>query len=163
VQRALLATTGKQAQQQRCTHGACRGKSHRYTQPFFLHAQILSTMTAQTMPTPLSDAEYHTRTNAILESVERWVDQWLQDDLIDIDANRTGGLLELSFPNGSKLILNTQPPLHELWLAAQSGGFHYKFVDGHWRDTRDGTEFFDALSAGASAQAGQALRFNAPG
>ena len=120
-------------------------------------------MTARTAPTPLSDVEYQERTEAILESVERWVDQWLQDDVIDIDAHRTGGLLELSLPNGSKLILNTQPPLHELWLAAQSGGFHYKFVEGQWRDTRDESEFFDMLSACASAQAGRALRFIAPG
>jgi len=68
-------------------------------------------------------------------------------------------LLELTFPGGSKIILNTQPPLHELWMAARSGGYHYKHVAGQWRDTRDGSDFFDALSACASAQAGKPLRF----
>jgi CyaY protein len=119
-------------------------------------------MTADLAPTPLTDAAYHALTSAVLGSVEATVDQWLQDDVIDIDTHRTGGLLEMSFPNGSKLILNTQPPLHELWLAARSGGFHYKHVNGQWRDTRDGREFFEALSACASEQGGQPLRFTPP-
>ena len=94
---------------------------------------------------------------AVLARVEACVDAWLQDDVVDIDAQRTGGMLELSFPNGSKIVLNTQPPLHEIWLAARAGGYHYKFVDGAWRDTRDGRELFDVLSACAGEQAGQAL------
>jgi CyaY protein len=119
-------------------------------------------MTAELAPTPLTDAQFHAMTGAVLSCVEATVDQWLQDDVIDIDTHRTGGLLELSFPNGSKLVLNTQPPLHELWLAARSGGFHYKHVNGRWLDTREGREFFEALSACASEQAGQALQFSAP-
>ncbi|MBC7995205.1 MAG: iron donor protein CyaY [Rhizobacter sp.] len=119
-------------------------------------------MTADLVPTPLSDAQFHALAGAVLSSVEATVDQWLQDDVVDIDSHRTGGLLELSFPNGSKLVLNTQPPLQELWLAARSGGFHYKHVEGRWLDTREGREFFDALSACASEQSGLALRFVAP-
>lgn len=119
-------------------------------------------MTDAFAPSPLTDGEYQARTSAVLASVEASADRWLQDDVIDIDTHRTGGLLEMSFPNGSKIVLNTQPPLHELWLAARSGGFHYKFSHGAWRDTRDGRELFEALSACASEQAGQALRFTAP-
>lgn len=110
----------------------------------------------------MTDLEYHDRTRAVLASVEACVDGWLQDDVVDIDTQRTGGLLEMSFPNGSKMVLNTQPPLHEIWLAARSGGFHYKFVEGAWRDTRDGRELFEALSACASEQAAQPLRFTPP-
>jgi CyaY protein len=120
-------------------------------------------MTADLRPSPMSDSEYHARTSAVLASIEARLDAWLQDDVVDIDAMRTGGLLELGFPNGSKIVVNTQPPLHELWMAARSGGFHYKYVQGLWADTRDGRDFFDALSACASEQAGQALRFTPPG
>ena len=116
-------------------------------------------MSADPAISPMTDSEYLARTNAVLASVEAAIDAWLQDDVVDIDAHRTGGLLEMSFPNRSVIVLNTQPPLHEIWLAARSGGFHYKFVDGAWRDTRDGREFFDSLSACASEQAGQTLRF----
>ncbi len=110
-------------------------------------------------PTPLGDAEYHAITSALLSRIEATVDQWLQDDVVDIDTHRTGGLLELGFPNGSKIVINTQPPLHELWMAARQGGYHYKFSAGQWLDTRDGGELLAALSARASEQAGRALRF----
>jgi CyaY protein len=119
-------------------------------------------MTVESVPTPLTDAQFHALAGAVLSSVESTVDAWLQDDVVDIDAHRTGGLLELSLPNGSKLILNTQPPLHELWLAARSGGYHFKHVNGQWRDTREGQEFFDLLSRCASEQAGLALTFTPP-
>ena len=108
---------------------------------------------------PLSAAEYETRTREVLAAIEAAADRFLQEDVIDIDAGRTGGLLELAFPNGSKIVVNTQPPLQELWLAAQSGGFHFRSVGGRWIDSRDGREFFEALSACASAQAGRPLRF----
>jgi len=109
----------------------------------------------------LSDTEYDSLTQGLLARIEAQADRWLQDDVIDIDTHRTGGLLELSFPNGSKIIINTQPPLHELWLAARAGGFHYRWVEGAWRDTRDGSEFLAALSQQASAQGGRALVFSA--
>jgi len=109
--------------------------------------------------TPLTDAEYQRETSALLARIEAAADRWLQDDVVDVDTHRTGGLLELAFPNGSKIIVNTQPPLHEVWLAAKAGGYHYRHVQGQWRDTRDGSEFIEALSQHASAQAGRPLQF----
>jgi len=114
-------------------------------------------------PTPLTDGEYHTLTSAVLAHIEATVDRLLQEDVIDVDTHRTGGLLELMFPNGSKIVINTQPPLHELWLATRGGGYHFKHVAGRWLDTRDGADFFERLSTGASEQGGKALRFTAPG
>lgn len=115
-----------------------------------------------TAPAALTDSEFHRLAHAALAEVETTVDRWLDDDVVDIDSHRTGGLLELSMPGGSKIVLNTQPPLHEIWLAARAGGHHYRWDGAHWRDTRDGSEFFDALSQHASAQAGVALRFSPP-
>jgi len=110
-----------------------------------------------------TDAEYHQRASAALAVIEHQVDRWLDQDMIDIDSHRTGGLLELALPNGSKLIINTQPPLHELWLAAKSGGYHFRLQpDGRWLDTRDGVDFFQRLSEQASAQAGRPLAFAPP-
>jgi CyaY protein len=107
----------------------------------------------------LTDVEYHRLAYGVLAGIEATLDTWLQNDVIDIDSQRTGGLLELSFPGGSKIVINTQPPLHELWLAARAGGYHFRFSEGTWRDTKDGIEFFDRLSREASAQAGRKLRF----
>jgi CyaY protein len=108
----------------------------------------------------LSDSEYHEITRALLDAIEAQADRWLQDDVIDIDTHRTGGLLELAFPDGSKIVLNTQPPLHEVWMAARAGGFHYRWSGQQWLDTRDGSEFIDALSRQASLQGKRELRFD---
>jgi CyaY protein len=109
--------------------------------------------------TVLTDAEYHRLTDAVLAGIEADADRWLQEDRVDIDTQRTGGLLELVFPNQSKIVVNTQPPLHELWLASKAGGYHFRHVAGRWVDTRDGAVFHDVLSREASAQAGRPLRF----
>ena len=122
-------------------------------------ARLSTVTTAPLRQDDLSDAEYDRRAGAVLAAIEAATDRLLQDDVIDIDAGRTGGLLELAFPNGSKIVVNTQPPLHELWLAAGSGGFHFRPVGERWIDSRDGREFFDVLSECASAQAGRPLRF----
>lgn len=114
-------------------------------------------MTQDPVASGLTDSEYHAATRALLDRIEVQVDRWLQDDVIDIDTHRSGGLLELSFPDGSKIIVNTQPPLHELWLATRAGGFHYRHRQGRWLDTRDGSEFWDALSGHATGQAGKPL------
>jgi CyaY protein len=112
---------------------------------------------------PLSDSEYHRLSGAVLASIEAAADRWLQDDVIDIDTQRTGGMLELTFPSGSVVVVNTQPPLQELWLAARMGGYHFRHVDGRWRDTRDGRDFFEVLTECASEQGGKALQFVQPG
>lgn len=117
-------------------------------------------MSSAHQATPLSDADYQRETRELLAAIEATTDAWLQQDLIDIDTHRSGGLLELSFPDGSKIILNTQPPLQEVWMAARGGGFHYRWVEGQWRDTRDGSELLAALSEHASRQAGRPLRFS---
>lgn len=110
--------------------------------------------------TPLSDAEYLAKTRAMLDHIEARIDAWLDSDVIDIDSHRSGGLLELSFAGGSKIIINTQAPLQELWLAARAGGFHFRYVDGLWLDTKTDAEFLAQLAAQASAQGGKPLNFS---
>ena len=116
-------------------------------------------MSTAPAPSALSDLQYQQRTSELLARIEATTDRWLQDDVVDIDTQRTGGLLEMSFPDGSKIVVNTQPPLHEVWLATRAGGYHYRWQEGAWRDTRDGNEFIEVLSHNSSAQAGKALRF----
>ncbi|KAB0640762.1 iron donor protein CyaY [Burkholderia latens] len=106
----------------------------------------------------MSDTEYLARAEAVLAAVERTVDA-ANDGDHDIDLERNGSVLTLTFENGSKIIINLQPPMKELWIAAKAGGFHYRFVDGAWRDTRTGTEFFAALTDFATQQAGLPITF----
>ena len=79
----------------------------------------------------------------------------------DIDNQRVGGMITLTFANRSQLVVNLQPPLHEIWLAARTGGYHYRHDGRQWLDTKTGEELFENLSREASLQAGMPLRFAA--
>ncbi|MEY3761699.1 MAG: Protein CyaY [Pseudomonadota bacterium] len=77
----------------------------------------------------------------------------------DIDNQRVGGMITITFANRSQIVVNLQKPLHEVWLAAKSGGHHYKFKEGTWQDTKGEGEFFENLSRFGSTQSGQSLSF----
>jgi CyaY protein len=117
----------------------------------------MSAPTSRADAQSLSDSEFHAKADAVLSSIEAALDGWLQQDVIDIDSHRTGGLLELVFPGGSKIVVNTQPPLHELWMAARTGGYHFRWAGDRWVDSRSDEEFFAALSREISAQANRSL------
>ncbi len=115
------------------------------------------------MPHPLTDTEYLQRAESLLSAVEASCDRINDTSDADIDNQRTGGMITLTFANRSQIIINLQKPLQEVWLATKAGGFHYKFdsASGNlWLCTRQGTEFFSDLSEHASAQAGLALVFS---
>ena len=94
--------------------------------------------------------EYLALAEAALDAIESALDA----SGSEIEYERNGNLLTLEFADGSKIIVNLQTALQEIWLAAKAGGFHYRYRDGTWRDTRDGTELFAALSRYATEQAG---------
>lgn len=75
----------------------------------------------------------------------------------DLDWNLNEGILEIECDDGSKLIVNRHTPNREIWVAARAGGYHFKPVEGMWRDTRSGDELGAALVALVRAQAGLAL------
>jgi CyaY protein len=64
-------------------------------------------------------------------------------------------VLTLELGDGSKVVINSQAPMQQMWVAGRSGAFHYAWHDGAWRDTRDGSELFAALSRLVSAQGGE--------
>jgi CyaY protein len=109
----------------------------------------------------MTDQEFMDRAETLLKAVEVCCDQINDDSDADIDNQRTGGMVTLTFPNRSQIIINLQKPLHEVWMAAKSGGYHYRWADGFWQDTKGQGEFFGALTANASQQAGVALAFRA--
>ena len=110
----------------------------------------------------MTELEYLDRAEALLATVEAECDRINEAGQTDIDNQRVGGMVTLVFDDRSQIVVNLQKPLLEVWLAARSGGYHYRWQDGAWRDTRSGEEFFAALSIQASAQGGRALRFEAP-
>ena len=109
----------------------------------------------------MTDLQYQNQAESVLKAIEQTCDRLNDESDVDIDNQRTGGMITLSFSNQSQIIINLQKPLQEIWMAARAGGFHYKFNGGQWLDTKDGREFFANLSRYVSDQAGQPLVFAA--
>ena len=91
--------------------------------------------------------------------MEAACDRINDEERADIDNQRVGGMVTLVFPNHSQIVINLQKPLHEVWLAAKAGGYHYKFDGAVWIDTKGNGEFFGGLSRLASEQAACLLSF----
>jgi CyaY protein len=108
----------------------------------------------------MTDLDYMDRAEALLASIEACCDRINEETEADIDNQRVGGMITLSFANGTQIIVNLQKPLQEVWMAARAGGFHYKFDGSCWMDTKGQGEFFANLSRYASEQAGQPLDFS---
>lgn len=107
----------------------------------------------------MTDPEYMDQAEALLRRVEAGCDRISDESDADVDSQRVGGMVTITFGNGSQIIVNLQKPLHEVWLAARGGGFHYKFDGQRWMDTKGQGEFFENLARYASEQAGQPLTF----
>jgi iron donor protein CyaY len=99
------------------------------------------------------------RAEILLKAVEASCDRINDEARADIDNQRVGGMVTLVFSNRSQIVINLQKPLHEVWLAARSGGYHYKFDGAQWMDTKGQGEFFANLSHFASEQAGCSVKF----
>lgn len=103
----------------------------------------------------MSDTEFLDLAESTLDEIEEAFDRLNDEDVIDVECKRSGNVLEVEFiANGSKIIINSQAPMQEMWVAARAGGYHYKRVDGQWVNTRDGSEMFAAVSQLASQQGG---------
>ena len=109
----------------------------------------------------MTDPEFLDLAENLLKAVEAACDRINDDGTADIDNQRVGGMVTLVFDNRSQIVINLQKPLHEVWLAARSGGYHFKFDSKQWLDTKGQGEFFACLTRFASEQAGSPLGFGA--
>ncbi len=96
----------------------------------------------------MTETEFNDLAESILDAVEAAIEA----TGADIEATRAGNVLTLELADRSKVVVNSQSPMQQIWVAAKSGGFHFALHDGQWRDTRDGSELFAALSRVVSAQ-----------
>jgi len=107
----------------------------------------------------MTETEFLDLAESTLNQIESAFDRLFEQDVVDVECKRNGNVLEIEFvDNGSKIIINSQAPLQEMWIAARAGGFHYKRVGDEWRNTRDDTEFFCALSDFATQQGGAPVK-----
>ena len=108
----------------------------------------------------MTDLEFLDQAERLLAGVEIICDRLNDNTDADVDNQRVGGMVTLTFPNRSQIVINLQKPLHEVWLAARCGGFHYKCDGAHWQDTKGQGEFWQSLTRYASEQSGQSLTFS---
>ena len=107
----------------------------------------------------MTDLEFMDHAEQLLLAVERSCDRINDTSDADVDSQRSGGIVTLTFPNRSQIVINLQKPLHEVWMAARSGGYHYRFDGAQWQDTKGHSDFYTQLTQDACAQSGLALAF----
>lgn len=91
----------------------------------------------------MNETEFLNCADAMLEHIAAAI----QTAEIECDCEYRGdGILEIEFDNGSKVIINRNTSAREIWLAARSGGFHFRWTAEQWVDTRDGVELSLRLS-----------------
>jgi len=111
----------------------------------------------------IDDKQFYQLGSNLLQSIEVALEA--ADDQLDLDldvARQGGNVINIRFRDKSVIVVNTQPPLHEIWVAAKSGGYHYRWAgtvaQPLWLDTKTGKELLSDLSEFASAQAGQSVK-----
>jgi CyaY protein len=110
----------------------------------------------------MTESEFLGLAEQTLGAIESALERASNDRDLDVECSRSGNVLEIEFiDNGSKIIVNSQAPMQEMWVAARSGGFHYKHEDGRWINTRDKSELFTSLSKMVSEQGGVNLVLDA--
>ncbi|MBL8510920.1 MAG: iron donor protein CyaY [Betaproteobacteria bacterium] len=98
----------------------------------------------------MEESDFHRLVDGVLSDLEHRLDAVDAD----IDTELSGGILTLTFERGTKIIINRQTPNREIWVAAKSGGYHFKFNGEQWLDTRSQQPLWSLLSAVIGEQAG---------
>jgi CyaY protein len=95
---------------------------------------------------------------ALSEAALKQIELALESSEADLDSSMvSSGVLEIEFPDGGKIIVNRHAAAQEIWVAARSGGFHFRWDGQAWRDTRDGSELLQRLSGLVSSEVGQSI------
>lgn len=102
----------------------------------------------------MTESEFNDLADATLSRIDSALERVDADIDFELAA---GGVLEIDCGSGGKIIVNRHTVAQEIWVAARSGGFHYRHDGTAWRNTRDGSELFASLSALLSAQCGEAV------
>lgn len=101
----------------------------------------------------MNESDFHRDVDAVLARIEAGIET---SETLDVDLE--SGILTVTCPDGSRVIVNRQTPNREIWVAARSGGFHFRKDEGEWRDTRSGEELFASLARIVESQSGEKIR-----
>jgi CyaY protein len=99
----------------------------------------------------MRDGEFVDLAERALAEIERK----LEAGGLDLDCSMAGdGVLEIEFDDQSRIVVNRHLASREIWVAARSGGVHFRWDGKAWRSTRDGRELMAVLSELVSLHAG---------
>jgi CyaY protein len=101
----------------------------------------------------MTEAEFNDRVDDDFDRIEEALD----DADTDIDAELNGSVLTLTCENGSAIIFSRQSATQELWMAARSGGYHFRLQDDRWCCTKTGTMLTDLFAQATQEQAGETI------
>lgn len=105
----------------------------------------------------MNDSQYNLMADDMLLALE----EAIEECGVDIDYEGVGGMLTLTFKNQSKVIINKQAPLKEIWVATKFNGHHFHFENDQWIDKRGGGEFWQFISQAVSKQADASITLSA--
>ena len=93
----------------------------------------------------LDATTFESTANETLDSLMDVLDDQL-GDTIDVDLQ--SGILTLELDAGGQYIINKHAPTRQIWMSSpKSGATHYAYVDGTWKNTRDGQLLNTVLEA----------------
>lgn len=101
----------------------------------------------------MTESEFNQQVDDTIIAIEEALDEL---DL-DIDYESSGGILTITLENGSKIIINRQTPVKQLWLAAKDGGYHLDWVDDQWITDKDQEPLPQLLSRVMTQQSGESV------
>lgn len=109
----------------------------------------------------MEEREFMALADAELAQIETALEKLQDESDVDFDYElKPGGIIEIEFDDSSKIIVNRHAAAREIWVAARSGGFHFRppeTAGGRWLATRGDEDLATALSRCFSAQAGEAV------
>lgn len=105
----------------------------------------------------MDEASFNQLADATLDAIEAALGDY--EDVLDYEL-KAGGVIEIECEDGSKIIINRHGAAREIWIAARSGGFHFRHDGTGWIDTRDGTPLKATLERCLSQQGGREIRLD---
>ena len=100
------------------------------------------------------------RFNQLAEETIIAIEEAIEESGADIDYDNVADILTLEFSNRSKIIINKQTPLSQIWVAAKSGGYHFDYdneKDLWCLNNNIEKDLFTQLSLYCSEQAGETV------
>lgn len=79
----------------------------------------------------MTDTEFHQLADDMFQAIETAIETAIDEQDADVDIDASGNVLQLEFVDGSKIVINKQEPLHEIWVATRFGGYHFGYVEGN--------------------------------